>query len=131
MIGDLTASRTISTATALALARLSATRAAQDAAYATPPAADGDAEPGAAMRASAARPTSHTPDDATLSRVNDALLQRNARAEYSFVEGTQRMVLKLVDTATNEVIRQVPSQEMIDLARRLDDLRGLLVHKVA
>ncbi len=124
-------SRTISTATLLDMARVSAKRAAQDVASAKEPSSEGRAESGAAPRETAARPSSNTPDDATLSRVNDALLQRNARAEFSFVEGTERMVLKLVDTATNEVLRQVPSQDMIELARRLDDLRGLLVHKVA
>lgn len=136
MTGELGISRTISTATALDMARLSAKRAAQSANSSKAPSSEagaeaGAAQSGAATRAAPTRPSANAPDDATISRVNDALLQRNARAEFAFVEGTERMVLKLVDTATNQVLRQVPSQEMIELAQRLDDLRGLLVHKVA
>ena len=130
MTGDLSLSRTISTATALDMARMSARRAAQGAMNTKAPSSEQPAEPEAVSRATPTRSASKAPDDATLSRVNEALVQRNARAEFAFVEGTERMVLKLVDTATNEVLRQVPSQEMIDLARRLDDLRGLLVHAV-
>ena len=130
MTGDPSLSRTISTATAIDMARISARRAAQGATNAKAPSSEGRAEPEAVSRETPTRAASKAPDDATLSRVNEALVQRNARAEFAFVEGTERMVLKLVDTATNEVLRQVPSQEMIDLARRLDDLRGLLVHAV-
>ena len=37
------------------------------------------------------------------------------------------MVVKVVDRETDEVIRQIPPEELMDLTKRLDDLRGNLV----
>lgn len=40
-------------------------------------------------------------------------------------------VIKVVDTKTDEVIRQIPSEEIIELAKTLDKLHGLLIHQTA
>ena len=37
------------------------------------------------------------------------------------------MVVKVVDRETDEVIRQIPAEELMDLTRRMNDLRGNLV----
>ncbi|MGE4345045.1 MAG: flagellar protein FlaG [Geoalkalibacter sp.] len=37
------------------------------------------------------------------------------------------LVVKVVDRETNEVIRQIPPEELLDLTKRLNDLRGNLV----
>ena len=37
------------------------------------------------------------------------------------------MVVKVVDRETDEVIRQIPPEELMDLTKRLNDLRGNLV----
>ena len=37
------------------------------------------------------------------------------------------MVVKVVDRNTDEVIRQIPPDELLDLTKRLNDLRGNLV----
>jgi len=36
-------------------------------------------------------------------------------------------VVKLIDVKTKEVIRQIPAQEMLVIAKRLDELQGLLI----
>ncbi len=38
------------------------------------------------------------------------------------------MVVKVVDRETNEVIRQIPPEELLDLTKRLNDLRGNIVN---
>lgn len=38
-----------------------------------------------------------------------------------------QLVVKIVDQETDEVIRQVPAEEILDLRQALDDLRGNLV----
>jgi flagellar protein FlaG len=38
------------------------------------------------------------------------------------------MVVKVVDRETNEVIRQIPPEELMDLTKRLNDLRGNVVN---
>lgn len=40
------------------------------------------------------------------------------------------MVVKVVDRESNEVIREIPPEELRDLANQLKDLRGNLVDKV-
>jgi flagellar protein FlaG len=37
------------------------------------------------------------------------------------------LVVKVVDRDTDEVIRQIPPEELLDLIKRLNDLRGNLV----
>lgn len=48
--------------------------------------------------------------------------------EFSIDDETNKTVVKVVDATTNEVVKQFPSQEMLDIARALDRLQGVL-HK--
>lgn len=47
--------------------------------------------------------------------------------KFSIDEDTGKTVIKVIDTGTKEVIRQIPSEELIAIARALDKLQGLLV----
>ena len=40
-------------------------------------------------------------------------------------------MVKVVDQSTKEVIRQIPSEEMLAIAKALDSLKGLLVRQTA
>jgi flagellar protein FlaG len=51
--------------------------------------------------------------------------------QFSVDRGTNQTIVKVVDTATNQVIRQVPSEEMLKIAEALDKLDGLLVKSQA
>ncbi|MDR0379909.1 MAG: flagellar protein FlaG [Candidatus Accumulibacter sp.] len=51
--------------------------------------------------------------------------------EFSVDEGSGRTVVKVVDRETKDVIRQIPSEEMLDLAQALDKLQGLLIKQKA
>jgi len=42
-----------------------------------------------------------------------------------------KVVVKVMDSATKEVIKQIPSEEMLAIARALDKLQGLLVQAKA
>jgi flagellar protein FlaG len=42
-----------------------------------------------------------------------------------------KTVVKVVDNETGETIRQMPSQETLDIARALDRLQGLLIRRLA
>ena len=41
--------------------------------------------------------------------------------------GSDRLVVKITDRETDEVIRQIPSEELLELSRHLEELRGNLV----
>ena len=40
---------------------------------------------------------------------------------------TNELVVKITDPETDEVIRQIPSEELVELSRHLEELRGNLV----
>lgn len=45
---------------------------------------------------------------------------------FSIDEDTGRTVIKVMDVHTEEVIRQIPTKEAIEIARTLDKVQGLL-----
>ena len=44
----------------------------------------------------------------------------------SMDQDTQRMVVRVVDKRTGNVVRQLPSSQMVDLVKQMRDLEGLL-----
>ena len=50
--------------------------------------------------------------------------------EFSIDPDSGRAVVKIFDTATRELVRQMPMEEMLALAKSLDQLKGLLLHAV-
>ena len=46
--------------------------------------------------------------------------------KFSIDEDTGKTVIKIMDAQTQEVIRQIPSEEAIDIARALGEIKGLL-----
>ncbi|NUU00170.1 flagellar protein FlaG [Herbaspirillum robiniae] len=75
---------------------------------------------------------------ATESDVNDAVGKLNDFAaanasalNFSKDQDTGKTIVKVVDTATDTVIRQIPSEEAIAIAKSIDKMQGLLInHKV-
>ncbi len=51
--------------------------------------------------------------------------------EFSIDHDSGRTLIKVVDTATNTVIRQTPSREVLAIAKELDKLQGLLIREKA
>lgn len=55
----------------------------------------------------------------------------NSNIEFSINDDTGQLVVKIIDRATREVIRQMPSEEMLSIAKALDSLKGLFVKQSA
>ena len=51
--------------------------------------------------------------------------------QFSIDEDIGVTVVKVIDTESKKVIRQIPSEEVIDIAKALDKLQGLLVKQQA
>lgn len=47
--------------------------------------------------------------------------------KFTVDESTGINVVKVIDLSTKDVIRQIPSEEMLSIARSLDKLQGLLI----
>lgn len=55
----------------------------------------------------------------------------NQNIEFTLDDDTGKVVVKVVDVATKEVVKQIPSEEMLAIAKALDRLQGLLVRSKA
>lgn len=56
---------------------------------------------------------------------------KNQDILFSIDEDLGKTVVKVVDRSTKELIRQFPSEEMLQIAKALDKLQGLLVKQQA
>lgn len=55
----------------------------------------------------------------------------NSNLQFSVDDATGVTVVKVVDQTTHELIRQIPNEEMLEIARALDRITGLLVKSKA
>jgi flagellar protein FlaG len=55
----------------------------------------------------------------------------NSDIRFSIDEDTGITVVKVMDKTTNEIIRQIPGDEILQIAKALDRLQGLLVKQQA
>ena len=62
---------------------------------------------------------------------NDFVSLVNSAVEFTTDEDTEITVVKVIDKSTKEVIRQIPSEEMLAIAKALDTVQGLLVRQQA
>jgi len=72
-------------------------------------------------------------DNISRDQVEDAVQQieqftqtLSQNLKFSIDEDTGKTVVKIVDTQTQEVIRQIPSEEAITIARTLGKIQGVL-----
>ena len=79
----------------------------------------------AVTRPAAPRPVAE-PDPhqlkAAVATANPHLAASGQRMEMSWDQDSRRVVVKLVDSETREVIRQLPTEEALSLAKRLASL---------
>ncbi|EKD73314.1 MAG: hypothetical protein ACD_45C00364G0001 [uncultured bacterium] len=54
-----------------------------------------------------------------------------AQLDFSVDDDSGRTIVKVIDTETKELIRQIPSQEMLEIAKALDNFKGLFVQQKA
>lgn len=50
----------------------------------------------------------------------------NSEIKFSIDEDTGMSIVRVIDKSTDQVIRQIPSEEVVAIARTLDKLQGLL-----
>lgn len=81
--------------------------------------------------ATATQPVDQKALEAAVKSVRDFVEPINNNLQFSVNHDTGQMVVKIVDSATKQVIRQIPSEEMISLAKALDSIKGLFVKQLA
>ena len=50
---------------------------------------------------------------------------------FSYDESKQTAVVKVTDAATGEVVRQIPTEQVLKMAHQIDTYKGMLYNKVA
>lgn len=69
--------------------------------------------------------------DQALARVREVFQMANSRMEFSVDPDLGRVIVKIMDGESGTVIRQIPQQEVLDLAKSLETPTGLLLHHKA
>ena len=64
-------------------------------------------------------------------QANEALRAMSQAVEFEYDRDADVMVVRLVDTQDKTVLRQIPSQEMLEIARALDQMHAKLVRSLA
>lgn len=64
-------------------------------------------------------------------KINEMLQQGRQMLTFQLDEDSGRMVVRVIDAQTNEVIRQIPSEETLNFAKYVDGLIGLIFNKKA
>jgi flagellar protein FlaG len=55
----------------------------------------------------------------------------NNRLDFSIDDSTKKIVVKVIDGNTNEVIRQIPPEEMLALSAKFSEIKGMLFNHQA
>jgi flagellar protein FlaG len=62
-------------------------------------------------------------------KIQESIVQVDASLKIEIDSDIHRVVVKVINNQSGEVIRQIPSQEMVEIAKRLDAIQGLLFTK--
>lgn len=58
-------------------------------------------------------------------RINDAMRTRGLEFELS--EATSRIITRVIDRESGEVIREIPAEEVLKISERLEELQGQII----
>lgn len=63
-----------------------------------------------------------------VTRVREVFQKADSRVEFSIDPDLDRVIVKIMDGHSGTVIRQIPQQEVLELAKSLETPTGLLLH---
>lgn len=64
-------------------------------------------------------------------KLNEYVAPALQTVEFSLDHDSKRMIVKVVDTATHKVLRQIPNEEVVAMSKALDKLQGLVIRQTA
>lgn len=71
-------------------------------------------------------PASRKEIEAAVATIQDFVQSVSRSLNFSLEEGSGRVVVKVTDAGSGDVIRQIPSEEALQLAENLSEVRSLL-----
>ncbi len=76
-------------------------------------------------------PASREDVSSAVKKLNESMQASSQSLEFSIDEDSKDIVVKVIDQSTKEVVRQMPSEEALHIAKSLDKMRGLLIRETA
>jgi flagellar protein FlaG len=64
-------------------------------------------------------------------KANEFVKSINQELQFSVDKDTGQTVVKVMDKQSGDVIRQIPSKEMLELAKAMDTIQGFIIRKQA
>lgn len=86
-------------------------------------------EPGTTVQAGKKTAPGQVQGRAALAEINQTLRMASIGVQFEFDKEADTMIVKVVDVESGELIRQMPSEEVVRISRALGRLQGLLVHQ--
>ena len=86
---------------------------------------------GASVGAVVRPPVDDAQVQAAVKAANSALESAQSGIEFSIDSASGKTIVRILDKQTNEVIRQLPSEEMLEIAKAIDRYEGMLFHQKA
>jgi flagellar protein FlaG len=80
----------------------------------------------AAIAAAQGEPVSLERLNAVVAFISETVGQRSIATEISVDEDLGRVVIQINDKETGELVRQIPGEAFLEIAKRMEDLKGLL-----
>lgn len=68
---------------------------------------------------------------ATIEAANHEFRLVNTRFEFSIHEQTKAIMVKVIDEDSNEIIREIPPEKILDMVAKMWELAGILVDERA
>jgi len=62
-----------------------------------------------------------------IEKANRAMVTANLEMKFSVHEATKEIMVKVIDTETKEVVREIPSEKILDMVSGILEMAGILV----
>lgn len=69
--------------------------------------------------------------EAAVQRINEFIAPIMQSIQFSTDDDSGRIVVKVVDSETQKILRQIPSEEALAISKALDNLQGLIIRQTA
>ncbi len=69
--------------------------------------------------------------EAAVKNINEFVSPMTQSIEFSLDKDSGRTIVKVVDSETQKVLRQIPDEEVLQISKTLDKLQGLLIKQTA
>jgi flagellar protein FlaG len=79
----------------------------------------------------ASKPPSAAEVSDAVNKINQTLKNVAQNLEFSVDKESDRVVVKIIDQQTKETVRQIPTEEALEISKSLDKLQGLLIKQSA